>query len=193
MFIIIIIIVSPLSKSRENLIQFFFVYNLIIQITSFFWLSGKAKIYFTNKGSNYVPDAWYQSVTVYYSHFCMSGKVTLLCCAVLKEFWMTCICTLFDWFRKEAIWVSRYRRFSTHTKSNLWLFNATSLKLRRLKIDCAVTLSQDLSWNSVAWQALWVRLWHEQVLHDKLYESGCDMNKCCVTTPKLVLLWGTCM
>jgi len=40
--------------------------------------------------------------------------------AVLKEFdWMRCICTLFDWFKKEAIWVSRYRRFPTHTKTTV--------------------------------------------------------------------------
>jgi len=50
----------------------------------------------------------------------MSGKVTVSCRAVLKEFdWMRCICTLFDWFRKESICVSRYGRFPTHTKTTL--------------------------------------------------------------------------
>jgi len=40
--------------------------------------------------------------------------------AVLKEFdWMRCICTLSDWFRKEAIWVLRYRMSPTHTKTTL--------------------------------------------------------------------------
>jgi len=42
--------------------------------------------------------------------------------AVLKEFdWMRCICTLSDWFRNDAIWVSRHRRFLTHTKTTLYL------------------------------------------------------------------------
>jgi len=32
---------------------------------------------------------------------------------------MRCICTRFDWSRKEAIWVSRYERFPTHKKTTL--------------------------------------------------------------------------
>jgi len=76
--------------------------------------------------------------------------------AVLKEFdWMRCICALFDWFRKEAIWVSRYRRFPNHTKTGCLQKVASDVACKGG--GCTVTRC---NWShSVAKMFSWLQWW----------------------------------
>ena len=96
---------------------------------------GQVRFEFTLNVGTDIVDEWFwaiiaTNVTICYRSFDIRvvfvvSRWKLRYRAVLKEFdWLRYICTLFDWFRKEAIWVSRYRRFLTHTKTTPITHNA---------------------------------------------------------------------
>jgi hypothetical protein len=69
---------------------------------------------------------------------------------VLKHcHWMGSFFVLFDWFRRKAIWESRYRTFPTHTKSALtFLITSEYFSEKR----CILLLDE----NHVYFESLWI-------------------------------------